>query len=143
MCQGRTVKLRWRPAQLVVGLLLTTAVQAAGWSDQQGSRNMLQEDEGEDTDAYGPGVQDLESESGAGPVDEITRQVNSTEKKTIAQMIDEALEQEFPEEKQEGIGKNYNETAKNADVRSQPIRQPHIVPTEALRQHCCIKMAMI
>ena len=33
-------------------------------------------------------------------------------KKTIAQIIDEALEQEFPEEKQEAIGKNYNETAK-------------------------------
>lgn len=45
---------------------------------------------------------------------------NSTDamekKKTIAEMIDEALEQEFPEEKQEKIGKNYNETAKNSDV---------------------------
>ena len=37
-------------------------------------------------------------------------------KKTIAQMIDEALEQEFPEEKEEKIEKNYNETAKNSDV---------------------------
>jgi len=37
-------------------------------------------------------------------------------KKTIAQLIDEALEQEFPEEKEEKIGKNYNETAKNSDV---------------------------
>ena len=37
-------------------------------------------------------------------------------KKTIAQIIDEALEQEFPEEKQEAIGKNYNETAKQEDV---------------------------
>lgn len=45
---------------------------------------------------------------------------NSTDamdkKKTIAQLIDEALEQEFPEEKPEKIGKNYNETAKNSDV---------------------------
>ena len=39
-------------------------------------------------------------------------------KKTIAQLIDEALEQEFPAEKVEAIGKNYNETAKNSDVRS-------------------------
>ena len=39
-------------------------------------------------------------------------------KKSIAQMIDEALEQEFPEEKRETIGKNYNETAKSSDVSS-------------------------
>ena len=48
------------------------------------------------------------------------KDANSTDaidkKKTIAQLIDEALEQEFPEEKEETIGKNYNETAKNADV---------------------------
>ena len=37
-------------------------------------------------------------------------------KKTIAEKIEKALEQEFPEEKQEKIGKNYNETAKNSDV---------------------------
>ena len=37
-------------------------------------------------------------------------------KKTIAQIIDEALEQEFPEEKVEKIGKDYNETAKQEDV---------------------------
>lgn len=43
--------------------------------------------------------------------------VNATEKKTILQMVDEALEQEFPEEKQEGIGKKYNETAMHDDVR--------------------------
>ena len=45
---------------------------------------------------------------------------NSTEKKTIAQRIDEALEQEFPEEKEEKIGRNYNETAKSSDVRFFP-----------------------
>ena len=47
-------------------------------------------------------------------------QANGTipnEKKTIAQMIDEVLEQEFPEQKEEAIGKNYNDTAQNnADV---------------------------
>lgn len=37
--------------------------------------------------------------------------------KTIAQRIDEALEQEFPEEKQETIGKTYSEKAKQEDVR--------------------------
>ena len=47
----------------------------------------------------------------------ITNTTDAMEKKkTIAQLIDEALEQEFPEEKQEKIGKNYNETAKNSDV---------------------------
>lgn len=64
-------------------------------------------------------------ESVAGPivravVDRL-KDANATDtadkKKTIAQMIDEALEQEFPEEKEEKIGKNYNETAKNSDVR--------------------------
>ncbi len=39
-------------------------------------------------------------------------------KKSIAQIIDEALEQEFPEEKPEKIGKNYNETALQEDVRA-------------------------
>jgi len=52
----------------------------------------------------------------------LTLLVNGTigeeKKKTIAQIIDEALEQEFPEEKKEKIGKNYNETALQEDVRS-------------------------
>lgn len=49
----------------------------------------------------------------------ITNTTDAMEKKkTIAQLIDEALEQEFPEEKQEKIGKNYNATAKNSDVSS-------------------------
>lgn len=52
--------------------------------------------------------------------DSIILQANlSTEgaekKKTIAQIIDEALEQEFPEDKSKD-GKNYNETAKQEDV---------------------------
>ncbi|KAL3132500.1 hypothetical protein ABBQ32_009046 [Trebouxia sp. C0010 RCD-2024] len=42
-------------------------------------------------------------------------------KKTIAQMIDEALEQEFPEEKEEKIGKNFNETAKNSDATVETV----------------------
>jgi hypothetical protein len=52
---------------------------------------------------------------------------NGTEyekKKTIAQMLDEALEQEFPEEKQDAIGKNYNETAKLEDVSLPPTEYP-------------------
>ena len=52
----------------------------------------------------------------------LTLLVNGTigeeKKKTIAQIIDEALEQEFPEEKKEKIGKNYNETALQDDVRT-------------------------
>ena len=51
--------------------------------------------------------------------DKLARQQNMTvaeKKKTIAQIIDEALEQEFPEEKVETVGKNYNETAKQEDV---------------------------
>ena len=63
-----------------------------------------------------------EGDGEAGPVVLLTapapESANSTEKKTIAQMIDEALEQEFPEEKEEKIGKNYNETAKSSDVRA-------------------------
>lgn len=46
---------------------------------------------------------------------------NATEKKTILQRVDEALEQEFPEEKQEGIGKKYNETAMNADASVETV----------------------
>lgn len=46
----------------------------------------------------------------------ITTVEGMEKKKTIAQILDEALEQEFPEEKVENIGKNYNETAKQEDV---------------------------
>lgn len=68
-------------------------------------------------------------ESVAGPivravVDRL-KDANATDtadkKKTIAQMIDEALEQEFPEEKEEKIGKNYNETAKNSDATVETV----------------------
>ena len=59
------------------------------------------------------------------------KDANSTDaldkKKTIAQMIDEALEQEFPEEKEEKIGKNYNETAKNSDVCCSCCCSKHIL----------------
>ncbi len=65
-----------------------------------------------------------ELESVAGPIVKAVvdrlKDANTTDsadkKKTIAQIIDAALEQEFPEEKEEAIGKNYNETAKNSDV---------------------------
>lgn len=71
-----------------------------------------------------------EGESEAGPIvlehlqsAPAPEMANSTEKKTIAQMIDEALEQEFPEQKEEKIGKNYNETAKSSDVRASRTAQ--------------------
>ena len=51
----------------------------------------------------------------------ITTVEGMEKKKTIAQILDEALEQEFPEEKVEHIGKNYNETAKQEDVRYIPL----------------------
>lgn len=64
------------------------------------------------------------SESVAGPIvravyDKL-KDANDTDvanqKKTIAQIIEVALEQEFPEAKEEAFGKNYNETAKQSDV---------------------------
>lgn len=56
----------------------------------------------------------------------VIRQANLTgdsaeKKKTIAQILDEALEQEFPEEKAEGVGKNYNETAKQDDATVETV----------------------
>lgn len=57
-------------------------------------------------------------------------------KKTIAQKIEQALEQEFPEEKQEKIGKNYNETAKNSDV-SGILPYCHESTVPALRLFSC------
>ena len=41
----------------------------------------------------------------------------SSAAKAIAQRIDEALEQEFPEDKKESVGKTYTEKAKQEDVR--------------------------
>jgi len=40
----------------------------------------------------------------------------SSAAKAIAQRIDEALEQEFPEDKKESVGKTYTEKAKQEDV---------------------------
>lgn len=54
--------------------------------------------------------------------------IGEEKKKTIAQIIDEALEQEFPEEKKEKIGKNYNETALQDDVST--------YPSIRMRAHC-------
>ena len=58
----------------------------------------------------------------AAPPSGLLGDANSTEekKKTIAQILDEALEHEFPEAKDQGVGKNYNESAKLDDVRAQP-----------------------
>jgi hypothetical protein len=50
--------------------------------------------------------------------------LSEEKKKTIAQIIDEALEQEFPEEKPEKIGKNYNETALQEDVSPEHVLRP-------------------
>lgn len=85
-------------------LVCTSPVAAAA------RRRILDED-----DVKGPlAISDNEADTPS-PLD-ADLQANTTEKKTIAQIIDAALEQEFPEEKQDAIGKNYNETAKNADV---------------------------
>lgn len=70
-----------------------------------------------------------ELESVAGPIVKAVvdrlKDANATDsadkKKTIAQIIDAALEQEFPEEKEEAIGKNYNETAKNSDATVETV----------------------
>ena len=66
-------------------------------------------------------------------------------KKTIAQMIDEALEQEFPEEKQEKIGKNYNETAKNSDVSGHNIHNACValVPLQMAPGHDLLMQATV
>lgn len=115
MRRGRSRQPGWLPILLFVSLLLGLAVSAAAWEGGHGWRHLLDE-EGEEEDVSGPIVRDSEPAPAEGPMSEIVLKANATEKKTIAQIIDEALEQEFPEEKQEGIGKNYNETAKNADV---------------------------
>ncbi|CAK0783762.1 hypothetical protein CVIRNUC_006962 [Coccomyxa viridis] len=82
---------------------------------------------GGDDDIAGPIVK---SHSGSGlsvvPISaNVTLLSNATlseeKKKTIAQIIDEALEQEFPEEKPEKIGKNYNETALQQDATVETV----------------------
>ena len=70
----------------------------------------------QDEDISGPSVRGVLDLAPSPLADALLAGVNLTEKKTIAQIIDEALEQEFPEEKQEGLGKNYNETREHADV---------------------------
>ena len=78
---------------------------------------------GGDQNIAGPVVKSHDSHLSVVPISaNLTIHTNATlteeKKKTIAQIIDEALEQEFPEEKPEKIGKNYNETALHEDVRS-------------------------
>ena len=101
---------------IVLGLLLiarSTAPASAQWSPRW--RVLLA-----DTSAPVAAARD------AAPAPEANElRGNQTEKKTIAQMIDEALEQEFPEEKEDKIGKNYNETAKSSDVRALVLGSPH------------------
>ncbi len=127
MRRGRMRQPRWFPVLVAASLLVAAAAPAAAWEGAHW-RHLLEEDE----DVSGPVVRDTEADlAAAGPLSEPVK-VNATEKKTIAQIIDEALEQEFPEEKQEGIGKNYNATAKNADVRAAP--QP---PAQAARLELC------
>ena len=90
----------------ICSLLVCTSPAAAA-----AARRRLLDDE----DVKGPlAISDSQADAPS-PLD-ADLQANTTEKKTIAQIIDAALEQEFPEEKQDAIGKNYNETAKNADV---------------------------
>mmetsp|Transcript_4045 Transcript_4045/g.11724 ORF Transcript_4045/g.11724 Transcript_4045/m.11724 type:complete len:673 (-) Transcript_4045:1075-3093(-) len=120
MRRGRSRQPGWLPILLFVSLLLGLAVSAAAWEGGHGWRHLLDE-EGEEEDVSGPIVRDSEPAPAEGPMSEIVLKANATEKKTIAQIIDEALEQEFPEEKQEGIGKNYNETAKNADATVETV----------------------
>ena len=76
---------------------------------------------GDNDDIAGPIVKSHASGLSVVPISaNVTLLSNATlseeKKKTIAQIIDEALEQEFPEEKPEKIGKNYNETALQEDV---------------------------
>lgn len=54
-------------------------------------------------------------------------------KKTIAEILDEALEHEFPEEKPDPIGKNYNETAKQEDVRAS--QTAYLQRSQAISHH--------
>lgn len=80
----------------------------------------------DEEDISGPFAIDESAAAAPGPLAEALK-ANLTEKKTIAQLIDAALEQEFPEEKQEAIGKRYNETAKDADVSGATCQSWHAI----------------
>ncbi len=107
--RGRLSSMRGRPSLCSLAILSLLAFSAPLGTAAR--RRGLDEE-----DISGPIVIGDTIAEAPGPLAEVLAKANLTEKKTIAQIIDEALEQEFPEEKQEGIGKNYNETAKNADV---------------------------
>lgn len=102
-------KVSWAAATLCAVLLLDL-VAAASAAKTSGS----------DTDGGDGAIPDAVAGPIVRAVVDRLKDANTTDaldkKKTIAQMIDEALEQEFPEEKEEKIGKNFNETAKNSDV---------------------------
>lgn len=96
---------------LLLYLLLGAGIQAA--------EKVRQDDP---NDIAGPVVKSI------GELKEAVALANTTDggeaKQTIAQYLDKALEKEFPEEKHEAIGKNYNETSKSSDVSPAPTYVP-------------------
>ena len=113
-------------ARLVVLLLLCLAAATA----VQG-REKPHGQSGGDEDIAGPVVKPTQRVDILHSSANLTVTANGTlpeeKKKTIAQILDEALEQEFPEEKAEKIGKNYNETAKQEDVRVSAFLLPAVI----------------
>ena len=123
-------KVLWAAAILCAVLLLDPASAASSAKASGG-----------DTDSGDGGIPDAVAGPIVRAVVDRLKDANTTDalekKKTIAQMIDEALEQEFPEEKEEKIGKNFNETAKNSDVScglSSYVVISHITHCDCSRQ---------
>ena len=104
------------------GTLLLLCLALAGAA--QGRERVQRQPQTSDEDIAGPVVKPSQRVDILHSSANLTVTANGTlpeeKKKTIAQIIDEALEQEFPEEKAEKIGKNYNETAQQEDVRGPP-----------------------
>ena len=105
----------WRGALTVAvfALLLCSLPAAAGRKGTRGVKGPPA-----DEDVKGPVVRHATAPPPPPEGNATSNATDGTKKKSIAQIIDEALEQEFPEEKREKIGKNYNETALQEDVRS-------------------------
>ena len=122
-------------ARLVLPLLLCLAAAMA----VQG-REKPRGQAGGDEDIAGPVVKPSQRIDILHSSANLTVTANGTlpeeKKKTIAQILDEALEQEFPEEKAEKIGKNYNETAKQEDVRASCSCLPACVHPETDLTQC-------
>ena len=104
----------WRRALTVAvfALLLCSLPAAAGRKGTRGVKGPPA-----DEDVKGPVVRHAIAAPPPPEGNATSNATDGTKKKSIAQIIDEALEQEFPEEKREKIGKNYNETALQEDVR--------------------------